>query len=213
MSYAYTNGDGVTVLDPATPNGAAEPVSNLDDAIKQIKAWIRDTTSNVGAAGMQAAITALQAGLATGSVAGSSLFKANAAAQIDSVFAGAGTNTEALLFGSIEFNPDSVFATSIFTAPAAGYYEFTVKIHLEVTAGSPTGNSFLTNWVKNGTPLGNEAFGEDLSGSTYVGGTTAKIQLAAGDEITVQVAITITGGSGTWSISSNNTTFSGMRIR
>ena len=33
MSYAYTTGDGVTVLDPATPDGAAEPVSILDDVV------------------------------------------------------------------------------------------------------------------------------------------------------------------------------------
>lgn len=41
-SYAYTNGDGLTVLDVATPDGATEPVANLDEAIRQIKAYLKD---------------------------------------------------------------------------------------------------------------------------------------------------------------------------
>lgn len=200
------------MLDVTEPNGATEPVSNLDDAIKQIKKWIRDTTSNVGAAGMQNAITALQAAVSGGSVAGSSLFKANSAADQDVVFAGAGSTTTLIVFGSVEFNPDSVFATNKFTAPAAGYYEFTTKVHLEVAAGSPTGNSFLLSFRKNGVALA-ESIGEDLAGVTYVGGQTTILQLALGDEIQVEVAIEITGGSGTWRITGNNTSFQGKRLR
>ncbi len=218
MSYTYNNGDGVSVLDTAEPNGAIEPVSNLDDAIKQIKKWIRDTTSNVGAAGMQSAIVALQASIAAlqasvagGSVAGSSLFKANSAANQDVVFGGAASIDTTIVFGSVEFNPDSVFATNKFTAPAAGYYQFTTKVHLEVAAGSPTGNSFLLTFLKNGTGI--ESIGEDLAGVTYVGGQTSVIQLALGDEIQVQCSIEITGGSGTWRIVANNTSFQGFRLR
>ena len=42
MSYNYTNGDGVAVLLPAEPNGATEPVSILDNAVRQIKAYLND---------------------------------------------------------------------------------------------------------------------------------------------------------------------------
>lgn len=42
-SYAYTDGDGLSVLDKTKPDGATEPVSSLDDALKQVKAYLRDT--------------------------------------------------------------------------------------------------------------------------------------------------------------------------
>jgi microcystin-dependent protein len=44
MSYNYTNGDGVSVLLTTEPNGATEPVSVLDQAIRQIKAYLNDPT-------------------------------------------------------------------------------------------------------------------------------------------------------------------------
>ena len=58
MSYAYTNGDGLSALDSATPDGATEPMSNADDAIRQIKAYLKDPI-----AGPKALIDALQASL------------------------------------------------------------------------------------------------------------------------------------------------------
>lgn len=213
MGYTYTNGDGVSVLVATEPNGATEPVSNLDDAIKQIKAWIRDTTSNVGAAGMQSAITALQAAIASGA-GGSALFKANVATAIDFVFGGAATVTETFVATSIEFNPDSAYTSgsSKFTAPAAGYYEFTLRVHLDVSAGSPTGNSFLARIKKNGTGI--DGFGGDLAGTTYIDGMTTIVQLAEGDEITADIAITITGGSGTWTLNTGTgSSFQGKRLR
>lgn len=42
MSYAYTNGDGVSALDKTTPDGSLEYVASLDDAIRQIKAYLVD---------------------------------------------------------------------------------------------------------------------------------------------------------------------------
>lgn len=53
-TYNYTNGDGVSALDSSTPDGATEPVSVLDDAIRQIKAYLLDPTK-----GPQALIDAL----------------------------------------------------------------------------------------------------------------------------------------------------------
>jgi microcystin-dependent protein len=42
MAYDYSNGDGVAVLLANEPDGASEPVSNLDDAVRQIKAYLND---------------------------------------------------------------------------------------------------------------------------------------------------------------------------
>ena len=46
-SYSYNDGDGLSVIDKTVPNGAVEPVSNLDDAIKQVKAYLKDATAGV----------------------------------------------------------------------------------------------------------------------------------------------------------------------
>lgn len=51
-SYTYNDGDGLGVIDKTLPNGAVEPVSNLDDALKQVKAWMKDATA--GAAKIRA---------------------------------------------------------------------------------------------------------------------------------------------------------------
>jgi len=40
--YSYTNGDGLARLDVNTPDGDNEPISILDDAIRQIKAYLKD---------------------------------------------------------------------------------------------------------------------------------------------------------------------------
>jgi len=53
-TYNYTDGDGVTALDVSTPDGATEPVSVLDDAVRQIKAYLLDPTK-----GPDALVTAL----------------------------------------------------------------------------------------------------------------------------------------------------------
>lgn len=55
-SYAYTNGDGLAVIDKTVPNGAVEPVSSLDDALKQVKAYLKDDVA--GGAKIQADVTA-----------------------------------------------------------------------------------------------------------------------------------------------------------
>lgn len=52
--YSYNNGDGLTALEITTPNGAIEPVSIVDDAIRQIKAYLKDPD-----AGPEALISAL----------------------------------------------------------------------------------------------------------------------------------------------------------
>lgn len=46
-SYLYTNGDGLTVLDVLTPVGATDPVSDLDNAVQQIKLFLKDGVAGV----------------------------------------------------------------------------------------------------------------------------------------------------------------------
>jgi hypothetical protein len=48
MSYTYVTGDGWVVLLPAEPDGATEAVAILDNAVRQIKAFINDETSGLG---------------------------------------------------------------------------------------------------------------------------------------------------------------------
>lgn len=46
-SFPYANGDGHAGLDSSTPVGASDPVNVLDDAIQQIKKYIKDSTAGV----------------------------------------------------------------------------------------------------------------------------------------------------------------------
>lgn len=43
--YSYSNGQGVDQLSSSTPVGGAEPMSALDDAIRQIKMFLKDPTA------------------------------------------------------------------------------------------------------------------------------------------------------------------------
>lgn len=49
MPYNYTNGDGVAPLLVTEPNGATETVSILDNAIRQIKAYLNDPVAGPAA--------------------------------------------------------------------------------------------------------------------------------------------------------------------
>lgn len=49
MGYNYSNGDGPSVLLTTEPNGATEPVSVLDQAIRQIKSYLNDPTAGPAA--------------------------------------------------------------------------------------------------------------------------------------------------------------------
>lgn len=64
MAYTYTDGQGLAALDKTTPNGATETVSILDDAIRQIKAFMRDTTTG-GLAGLFTRMTTAETNITT----------------------------------------------------------------------------------------------------------------------------------------------------
>ena len=218
MSYAYTNGDGVAALDPATPNGAAEPVSNLDDAVKQIKAWIRDTTSNVGGTGMISAITALQAAV-TGipaSVTGQGAFSVSLGTQQDIVFGGSGSMDGTVSLDTEAFDPDSAFNSTLyeFSAPYAGYYFISASVSTTKSGGSPTEidhesvvylNGAATNIILN-----------HVDGTEMINGAVCTasglLSLAAGDKVTLHYAFTANGAV-TVEIQPNGTRLAGYRIR
>lgn len=42
MSYEYSNGEGLSALDPTRPDGQTEQIAILDDAIRQIKQYLAD---------------------------------------------------------------------------------------------------------------------------------------------------------------------------
>lgn len=212
MSYAYTNGDGVSVLDKTTPNGAAEPVSNLDDAIKQIKAWIRDTTSNVGAAGMQAAIAALQASSGV-TVVGQGAFSARPTVPQNVVFGGAGTSGGVVTLGTESFDPDSVFSGSKFTVVNTGYYQFSACLQTETTGGSPTDLDIDGHITVNGNiAIGlNDTPGPDTTNGARITGS-GLLYLSAGDYVELRYNFT-TDAAVTVIIVETYTMLCGHRIR
>lgn len=218
MGYSYTNGDGVSVLLTTEPNGATEPVSNLDDAIKQIKAWIRDTTSNVGAAGMQSAITALQSAVSAipASVVGQGLCSIGLSAQQDVVFAGAGDLQGTVQFNTKVFDPDSAFnAVSYkFVAPFAGYYFFSAVVTTSISGGSPTEIDQAFDFYKNGSvsTIGlNRVDGTEMkNGGVFTG--CGVIQLAANDEVTLRYDFNVNGAV-TVGIQPISSRFDAYRIR
>lgn len=60
MSYTYFAGDGPNAMNSAEPAGT-DPVSVLDEAVRQIKAYLKDTTTP----GLQGRLTAIDTLLTT----------------------------------------------------------------------------------------------------------------------------------------------------
>lgn len=54
MAYTYTAGDGPNAMSSSEPIGT-DPVSVLDEAVRQIKAYLKDTTTP----GLQGRLTAI----------------------------------------------------------------------------------------------------------------------------------------------------------
>lgn len=150
-SYAYVNGDGLAVISSATPNGAVEPVSNLDDAIRQVKAYLNDPT-----AGPKALIDALDVridGLDTDAIAIDTaildIIDDIVAIQDDekqkaiithlggqSITAGAGITP--VQYNNEDLDSAAAFSvvTYSFTAPIAGAYMVLAQLQLSTTASA-----------------------------------------------------------------------------
>lgn len=140
-------------------------------------------------------------------------WRGNSSGAQDIVFSGPSVATQELVLTEV-FDPAGVFASSTFTAPEDGYYDITAKIGIAVTAGTPTDNTITFYLKKNGSQMPNETVfdpvGDVLDGRTL--SITTKLQLAAGDTIKGEVSIEIGGGSGTWTITQNDTFLAGSKI-
>lgn len=130
-SYAYSDGDGLTVLDKTVPDGAVEPVSNLDDAIRQIKAYLRDATA--GQAKVVADLATLTASVDT---LGINYYFAAYRTTAQSIAAGAGATL--VLCNQADVNPTSAFNTTTgrYTIPKAGWWTISCFARVAVTASS-----------------------------------------------------------------------------
>ncbi len=143
---------------------------------------------------------------------GTASFRAISGSSQTQVFAGAGTISTDLVFGSETFDPSGVFSSSTFTAPSDGIYLFELSVNLEVTAGTPTGNTSIASIRVNGSDYDSDVT-QDTTLSDKILKVTSLINMTVGQTVTARVETTISGGSGTWSIQSgNNTHLQGYKI-
>ncbi len=204
MAYPYTNGDGLAVIDPLLPDGAAEPVANLDDALRQVKAYLKDPT-----AGPEALINAVvaaanppgsfknfaMAGLPTGYLAcdGSAVSRTTYAA----LFAAIGT-VWGVGDGSTTFNVPNMCGRAMVgvglgTAPNASSWALAQEkgdeVHLLIIAEIPAHTHTVgTAPNRSGTAGANPIWANDSSTNTgSVGGDTAHNNLQPSVGVTVAI--------------------------
>ena len=204
MSYSYTTGQGVSALVASEPNGATEPVSNLDDAIRQIKSFLLDTNAGWPWVLNQLAMTA--------NAGNKNFFSAYSSSNQTIPVA---TETKVAM-GLEQADPDSVFdpSTSRFTAPATGWYKFTVSVRVDwlTPVGLTTGLINL-KLKKNGSS--NVAVSEEnlsiFQGFTYM--IERSIQLNSGDYIELYAFYSLAAGTVTFQLTSDvtKTVFQGFR--
>ena len=204
MSYSYTTGQGVTALVPTEPNGATEPVSNLDDAIRQIKAFLTDST-----AGWPFLLTAVGAAANAGNKNFFSAYS-NANQTIPA------TTETKVAMGLEQADPDGVFdpANSRFTAPATGWYKFTVSIRVDwLSAAGVTTGVFHIKLKKNGSTnvAASETNLSSFDGATY--SIERSISLNAGEYVELFAYYALDSGTVTCQLTSDvtKTAFQGLR--
>lgn len=204
MGYSYTNGDGVSVLLVNEPDGDTEPVSNLDDAIKQIKLFLNDPK-----AGWPYMLTAL--GIAA-NAGNKNFFSAysNANQTIPA------TTETKVAMGLEQADPDSVFdpSTSRFTAPVTGWYKFTVSIRVDwLSAAGVTTGVFHIKLKKNGSVnvAASETNLSSFDGATY--SIERSVSLNAGDYVELFAYYMLDTGTVVCQLTSDitKTAFQGLR--
>lgn len=202
MSYSYTNGDGPTVLLVTEPNGATEPVSNLDDAVKQIKKWINDPTSGKGAVGLFADVAALTVSRGPFSASMGSNQALGASAK--------------LLFNTDVYDPGSVYdaTNSKYVVPSTGFYGITAGFAWNNAASaSPTGLEFFISIKVNGSSKRYK----NVRANTDVAGGDIEVNwngsLTVADVVEVYGGFNIGTGTATFNTDNNveRTFFSGAR--
>jgi hypothetical protein len=204
MSYNYTNGDGVAVLLTSEPNGAVEPISNLDNAIRQIKSFLNDPTKGIPY--IESQLTTLAAGQRN-------FFSAYSAANQSITVA---TTTKVNLTLELVDN-DGVYtaASSRFTAPATGWYQFTTALRLDwATPSVPVDGNVNIRLRKNNTTniVAHEFEVTNFIGMTH--GFNRTVQLTAGDYVEVFIEYSLGSGSVTLQVTSDTTktVFQGLRV-
>ena len=211
MSYSYTAGQGVAALVPTEPNGATEPVSNLDDAIRQVKAFLIDPT-----AGWPYLITQINTALGAAANAGNKNFFSaySNANQVIPV-----TTSTKLVLGLEQADPDSVYnpTTSRFVAPATGWYKITVSVRVDwLNIVSLDSGRFALQLKKNGTTVAeaehNMGALADFVGATYT--IERSVSLSANDYLEVFGFYDLYTGSVDCQITAdlNKTVFQGFRL-
>ena len=142
-------------------------------------------------------------------------FRGDATADIDVGFLGPGPQTQLVTFDLTEtFDPNGIFANSIFTAPTDGYFHFDAKIAIETTSGTPTDNSVVFGLMKGGVSLPN-----DLTTFPIEDGVlgirnysiSSMLRLNVGDQIGLYASVTASG-AGDWTIKASGTFLSGARF-
>ena len=205
MSYTYTTGQGVSALVPTEPNGATEPVSNLDDAIRQIKAFLTDPS-----AGWPSMLAAVGAAASTGN----RNFFAVYSSVNQSVPIGVYTKIN---FALEQADPDSVFdpTQSRFTAPATGWYRFNLSVRIDWLYTVPFTDLTLHLRLKKSDGSYPAASEQDLeasdSGITYT--LTRTIYLTAGQYVEPYIYYTTSNGTMGMHITADaaRTAFQGIR--
>lgn len=186
------------------PNGATEPVSNLDDAIKQIKLFLNDP--NAGWPYMLQ-----QVGLAA-NAGNKNFFSAysNANQTIPA------TTETKVAMGLEQADPDGVFdpANSRFTAPATGWYKFTVSIRVDwLSAAGVTTGVFHAKLKKNGSTnvASSETNLSSFDGATY--SIERAVSLNSGDYVELFAYYMLDSGTVTCQLTTDftKTAFQGLR--
>lgn len=136
-------------------------------------------------------------------------FRGVLTADQDMVFAAAGSQGVDLVFTE-NFDPNSVFAGSTFTAPISGYYSINASARIGYPAGTPA--PLTTLFLKeNGILLLNDAalLVTPTEGMIQV---NSIIQMTAGDNLTIRVESTA-GAAGTVRVNAAGTYFCGHLVQ
>jgi len=188
MSYNYTDGDGISALDPATPNGATEPISILDNAIRQIKAYLCDEL-----AGPQAQFNSLLSRTRVIATMSTAQPVVAGASEVNVEF-----DTEDLDSGS-----DYSISTFKFTAPDSGLFMLMSALTIEEDASSsPTSIMHIMKVYLDGSLAARTTLsrGADVSDADLA--INRLFNISAGQTLSIRYELTV--GSGTMSVNIRN---------
>jgi hypothetical protein len=184
MAYSYSNGDGVAVLLVTEPDGATEPVSVLDQAVRQIKSYLNDPTE-----GPDAKVSAI--------VNPTKVVATHSGGQ--AIAAGAGITPIEFDTEDLDANGDFNNATYKFTAPVDGLYLVIAALTVQTAASStPTAILHQLDMFIDGTSSARTRLSRGTDETDADMQLTRMLNLSAGQ--TVWMKYTLTVGSGTMSV-------------